>query len=71
MFAMDKYAKDLEKWDQWVRSGKASEVRKELKSLNFAKVPRKFVVSLARMAYRANLSSVSLRVIGRFIKPGK
>ena len=53
--------------DQMLRQGQLALVREELKAI--AKVPREFLADFAHLALRSGLSSISLRLLQKVIRP--
>ena len=68
---MTDWPKCIQNWDQDISQGRGRAVTTALKSLNYAKIPRQYVAAIAKIAYRAGLPFVSLRIINRLIRPGK
>lgn len=61
----------LESWDRDIKAGLGRDVAASLRKLNYSKIPRRFVAPVAKIAYRANVPFVSIRVIAQLIRPGK
>ncbi|MGE4132412.1 MAG: hypothetical protein AB7F86_12290 [Bdellovibrionales bacterium] len=65
------YRNLLAAFEAEIREGRESTVKSEIEALNFAQVPREFLLPLARVCRRSGLLSEGIRLLARVVRPGK
>jgi len=63
------YSKLVEDCDNEIRNGRANAVEPLLKNLNFKKIPREFLLPLARICRRTSLFPTGLKILTRAVRP--